>query len=264
MTDVQLDTGRTERSSGGENRTPRSEITSQRKNLEGWKYEPAWLLDVSPSMFWGAEDEEDRSQDWPSPKSRRAIVLQFAPLFIGRLAGEDSEAAKEALAAGGDPDKSGGVFTVVFSNKARVIGDLNEANVVSKLESDDTWTGEGTNIAPGIQLAIDEFDEEFAEDEPGITRVHEINITTDGEAQDWEKALPYLKAASKRRIYNVMILGHGDKAKRTYDAYMKAAAENQAADPKGQRHVQVALFDAVTDPIELAEDGLAMVGLLAA
>jgi hypothetical protein len=180
------------------------------------------------------------------------------------MAKEDSEAAKEALASGGDPSKSGGVFTVVFSDRARVVGDLNEANVVATLEDESLWSGEGTNIAPAIKLAIEEFDGEFEDDEPGITRVHEINITTDGEAQDWEKALPYLKAASKRRIYNIMIIGHGTKAKRTYDAYKEAADENQKADPKGQRHIQVVLLDAVTNPVEVAEDALAMAGQLAA
>jgi len=257
----QLDTARNEQT-GGENRTPRSEITSQRKNLPGWKYEPALGLDVSPSMSWGADDEENRAHDWPSPYSRRAIVRVFVPIFIGRMAREDSEAAREAAASGGDADKSGGVFAVAFSDKAREVGDLNEANVQQKLDDERMWTGQGTLVAPAVQMLIDDFDEEFSEDEPGVTRVHEINLVTDGEAQDWDKLLPYLKAASQRRIYNIMILGHGDAAKRTYDAYQKAADENQKADPKGRRHIQVVNFDGVTDPVEVAEDALAMTGQL--
>jgi hypothetical protein len=261
MTDVTLKTDRSEQT-GGKNRTPCSEITSARKNLEGYKYEPGLALDVSPSMFWGADDEENREHDWPSSYSRRYIVRQFLPLYIGRMAGYDSEAAAEAAASGGEAGKSGGVFTVAFSNKARELGDLNEANVQEVLDDEETWTGEGTIVAPAIQMLIDDFNEEFSEDEPGITRIHQIDMVTDGEAQDWDKVLPYLKQASPRRIYNIMIVGHGDAAKRTYDAYKKAADENQKADPKGRRHIQVVNFDGVTDSGEIAADALAMSGLL--
>lgn len=257
MTD-QTTASRSETQTGGKNRTPRSEIKTQRKNLEGWKYEPALALDVSPSMFWSAIDERDETEEWPHPHSRRYIVTNFLPLFVGKLAGYDSEAAKEAAASGGNADKSGGVFTAVFSNKAREVGDLNEANVVEKISADDLWTGEGTHVAPAVQMLIDDFNEEFEDDEPGVTRVHEINIITDGEASDWAKLLPYLKAASARRIYNILILGGGDGAKGVYDAYTRAAAENQQADPKGKRHINVALFDAVTDPLEIAQDAIAM------
>jgi hypothetical protein len=261
MTEPALKTDRSEQT-GGPNRTPRSEITSARKNLEGYKYEPALLLDVSPSMFWGAADEEDRSQDWPSSLSRRYIVRQFLPLYVGRMAGYDSEAAREAQASGGAAGKSGGVFTVAFSDKARELGDLNEANVTEVLDDEGTWTGQGTIVAPAIQMAIEDFSEEFSEDEPGITRIHQIDMVTDGEAQDWEKVIPYLNLASARRIYNIMIVGHGPKAKATYDAYKAAADANQKADKNNRRHIQVVSFDGVTDPGEIAADALAMSGLL--
>lgn len=243
---------------GGAHRTPRSEITSIRKNLPGWEYEPAWALDGSPSMFWSAIDENDSSQEWPHPNSRRAIVAGFAPLFIGRLAKEDSMAAQEALKSGGDPDKAGGVFTVMFSDTARVVGDVNEANVQAKLADEQLWTGQGTHVVPAIKLLIQKYEEEFEEEEPGVHRVHEINITTDGEATDWEKLIPYLRAANDYRTYNIMIIGHGSKAKAAYDAYEKAAKDNQAADPHGRRHVNVALLDGVTDPVEVAGDAIAM------
>lgn len=52
----------------------------------------------------------------------------------------------------------------------------------------------------------------------------------------------------------VGIIGHGDAALRTYNAYKNAADQNQAQDEFGKRHVHVVLFDAVTDPAEIAED----------
>jgi hypothetical protein len=235
---------------GGPNRTPRSEITSLRK--PGRLYEPAIAIDLSPSMYWSAQDENNSAEEYPHPKSRRALLEAFLPLYIAALAGEDSEA--EAEQADGS-DEDGGVMAVGFDQRVITIGDLNESNRQRKM--DKAWrdaTHGGTMAGPALRALIDKYDGEFEDDDPGVTRVHEITLLTDGEPQDPEAVLPYIKAASGKRVYAIGILGHGDKALDTYNLYKKAADENQEADEFGKRHVHVILWDGVTDPQEIAED----------
>jgi hypothetical protein len=241
-------TTRTE--TGGPDRTPRSEITGLRK--PGRKYEPALALDLSPSMYWSAENEDNAGEEYPHPKSRRALLEAFLPLFIVALAKEDSEA--EAEQAGGDDDM-GGVMTVGFDRHVIEIGDLNESNHDRKMAKawQDASVG-GTRVGPAVKALIDDYDGEFEDDDPAVTRVHEIAIVTDGEPEDPEALLPYLAAANVKRVYAIAILGHGPKAKAAYDLYQKAADDNQKADKFGKRHVHVILFDGVTNPAEIAED----------
>ena len=237
-------TERTE--TGGPSRTPRSEITSIRSHSR--KYEPVLLLDLSTSMDWGAEDENDDSQLYPSPMSRRAIVIAALPMLVRSLAKEDSEAEKEQ--AGGS-DELGGLLTFGFASSPKEIGDLNESNLERKLNSI-TWGG-GTVVVPALKLALKEYLDEFEDDEDD-SRVHEILILTDGQASDWQELEPYLLAADANRVFVIAIVGHGDKALTTYNEYKKVAAENQSKDKHGKAHVHVVLFDGVTDPNEIGED----------
>jgi hypothetical protein len=245
MTDTTA--GRTE--TGGPNRTPRSEIKSLRR--PGRKYEPAIAIDLSPSMFWSAVDEQN-GPEYPHPESRRALLEAFLPLYIIALAKEDSEA--EAEQADGD-DEDGGVMAVGFDRHVISIGDLNESNISRKMAKawDDATEG-GTRVGPALKALIDKYDGEFEDDDPAVTRVHEITLLTDGEPEDPEAVLPYIKAANGKRVYVIGILGHGPKAKATYDLYKKAADENQKADEFGKRHVHVVLWDEVVNPGEIAGD----------
>lgn len=242
MTDITE--GRVE--TGGPNRTPRSEITSVRKRNR--KYEPVLLLDMSGSMDWGADDENNAGHEYPSPYSRRAIAEQALPLLITALAKEDSEA--EAEQAEGS-DELGGLMTFGFASSPVKIGDLNESNAERKLRSVQ-WGG-GTYVVPAVKLALKKYEEEFDDDEDG-SRVHEILILTDGAADDWRELEPYLLDASASRVFVIAIVGHGDKALDTYNSYKRAAEQNQAKDEFGKAHVHVVLFDGVTDPREIAED----------
>jgi len=104
-----------------------------------------------------------------------------------------------------------------------------------------------------MRLALKKYDEEFEDDEDD-SRVHLVLILTDGEASDWHDLEPYLLAANANRVFVVAIVGHGDQALDTYNAYKKAAEQNQAADEFGKAHVHVVLFDGVTSPTEIAED----------
>lgn len=249
---------------GGEHRTPRSEITGTR--AEGKKYEPALALDFSPSMFWGADDENDRGHEYPSPLSRRAITDDFIPLFVGRLAGTDTEAAAEQ--ASGDSSK-GGVFSVGFTREVIELEDLNEANVRQKL--DEGWeqaqaTEGGTKVTPAVEALIADYEEEFDSPAKRAGRVHEITIVTDGQPEDPRDLIPLLHDAGPQafdasdtakenggeRVYLVAILGHGTSARKTADMYEEAARENEQR--TGRRNVHVVIFDAVTNPVEIAQD----------
>jgi len=241
-------TERTE--TGGPDRTPRSEITSVRKRNRS--YEPVLLLDLSTSMDWGAEDENDDAQLYPSPMSRRAIVIAALPLLVKALAAEDSEAEKEQ--AGGS-DELGGLLTFGFASSPVEIGDLNESNLERRLGSIG-WGG-GTEVVPALKLAFKDYNDEFEDDEDD-SRVHEILIVTDGQASDWQALEPYLLAADANRVYVVAIVGHGAKALATYNEYTKVAQENKAKDKFGKGHVHVVLFDGVTDPNEIGEDLVAL------
>jgi hypothetical protein len=237
-------TERTE--TGGPDRTPRSEITTVRKRNRS--YEPVLLLDLSTSMDWGAEDENDDSQLYPSPSSRRAIVTAALPLLVKALAAEDSEAEKEQ--AGGS-DELGGLLTFGFASAPTEIGDLNESNLTRRLEAIQ-WGG-GTHVVPALKLALKDYADEFDDDEDD-SRVHEIIILTDGQADDWRELEPYLLAADANRVYVVAIVGHGSKALATYTEYKQVAEENKSKDKFGKEHVHVVLFDGVTDPAEIGED----------
>lgn len=237
-------TERTE--TGGPNRTPRSEITTTRKRNRS--YEPVCLLDLSTSMDWGAEDEGSNAQLYPSPQSRRAIVIAALPMLVKALAAEDSEAEKEQS---GGSDELGGLLTFGFASAPVEIGDLNESNLERRLNSIQ-WGG-GTYVVPALKLALKDYADEFDDDEDD-SRVHEIIIITDGQASDWQDLEPYLLAADANRVYVVAIVGHGDAALKTYTEYKKVAEENRSKDKFGKEHVHVVLFDGVTDPTEIGED----------
>jgi uncharacterized protein YegL len=249
------DTTTASRPEAGPNRTPRSEFKPTRH--PGWKYEPAVAFDLSPSMHWSARDEDNHGEEYPHPNSRRALAEVFMPPFIEHLQGEDSEMEAEQAASGTDED--GGVMAVGFDSQVIEIGDLNKSNLARKMKKawQDAAHG-GTVVGPALKALIDRYDGEFEDDDPAVTRVHEITLVTDGEPEDPDAVLPYIKAANTKRIYNIVILGHGDAAKATHDLYQKAAADAQKADKFGKRHVNVYLFDGETDGAVIAEDMIAM------
>lgn len=243
---------RTEPTTGTPNRTPRSEIVPAVSGNR--KKEPAFALDFSTSMDWSAEDENDKKGEYPSPQSRRAIVEAALPILVQALEGEDSEAAAEQ--AGGS-DEKGGVYTVGFASDVTELEDLNSSNIERKLKNA-PWGG-GTLVVPAIKQLIADYEEEFGDRDADEKPVHEIMILTDGQAKDWKELEPYLLKANTQRVYAVAIVGHGDAAMATYNEYKKVADQNKAADKFGKQHVQVVVFDGVTDPREIATDLITMV-----
>lgn len=248
---------------GGPNRTPRSEI--QPAVAANRKKEPAFAIDFSTSMDWSAQDENNKSEEYPSPMSRRAIVMQALPLLVARLESEDSEAAGEQ--AGGSDDL-GGVYTVGFASSSFELGDLNSSNIERKLQTA-KWGG-GTHVVDAIQMLIEDYQEEFGDRTGDEQPVHEIMILTDGQADDWQALEPYLLNAGQRRedssgitywpTYVVAIVGHGDTSLKVYNEYRQVADQNKAKDRLGRGHVTVVNFDSVTNPTELAEDLITLVG----
>lgn len=238
-------TERTE--TGGPDRTPRSEIVPAVSGSR--KKEPVLLLDLSTSMDWSAENEADPAGEFPSPLSRRAIVIEALPLLVKTLAKEDSEAAAEQ--AGGSDDL-GGLLTFGFASDAVEIGDLNESNLKRRL-SEIQWGG-GTVIMPAWKLALADYDEEFGDRDPADQPTHLVLVLTDGEASDFAEFAPVIEKANAKRAIVVAIVGHGKKALATANAYRAAAARNQAQDKFGKCHATVVLFDGVTNPAEIGED----------
>lgn len=237
---------------GGPDRTPRSEIVAA--VAASRKKEPAFAIDLSSSMNWSAEDENDKAGEYPAKVSRRAIVEAALPLLVKALEAEDSEAAAEQ--ADGSDDE-GGVYTVGFASTATDIGDLNSSNIDRKLKAV-PWGG-GTYVVPGIKMLISDYDEEFGDRDADEQPVHEIMILTDGQASDWQDLESYLLKANAKRVYVIAIVGHGATASKVASEYKQVAQQNQAADKFGKSHVVVVNFDGVTDPVELAEDLITLV-----
>lgn len=232
---------------GGPNRTPRSEITQAVPSTR--ESEPVLLLDLSTSMNWSAEDENDANGEWPSPVSRRAIAIAALPLLVKALEDQDSQAAHEQ--AGGS-DEMGGLLTIGFASEAVEIGDLNSSNLERRL-NEIHWGG-GTVIKRAWDLAREAFDEEFGDRPEADRPVHKVLVLTDGEAQDFHEFEQVILSASTKLAIVVMILGHGQKALDTFRAYKAAAEKQKAGDKFGKSHVSVVLFDGVKDPQEIGED----------
>lgn len=236
---------------GGPTRTPRSEISPVVSANR--KKEPVLLLDLSTSMDWNAADES--GPDWPDPTSRRAITIGALHGLVRSLENEDSEAAAEQASGS---DERGGLMTHGFSSGHVEIGDLNTANLERRLNAI-PWGG-ATHIMPAWKAALADYDEEFGDRDPDEQPVMEVLVITDGEADDWMDFEPVLEAATAKRVFAIAIVGHGKKHDATVSAYQVAAKKNQAQDRFGKSHVKVVSFDSVTDPAEVAEDLITLVG----
>lgn len=248
-----MTTPRTE--TGGDNRTPRSEIqpavSAARKEAVG--AEPVLLLDLSTSMDWSAENEQDKTGEYPAPASRRSIVINALPLLVKALEDADAEAGKEQ--SGGD-DEKGGLLTFGFASAATEIGDLNSSNLERRLNQI-KWGG-GTVIMPAWQLALEDYDDEFGDREPADKPVHLVLVLTDGQASDFHEFDKVIATASPRRVFVIGIVGHGQAALATYNEYKDAASKVNAE--KGKDVAHVVLWDGVTDPVEIGQDLVTLAG----
>src|SRR5579884_2909936 len=109
----------------------------------GIEKEPVLLVDKSGSMNYAAAHGAN--------VSRWGVITEALPTLVGTLGAADSQAEAEA-AAGED---AGGLMTVVFSDRAEEVGDLNEANWREKWSK--ITPGGGTYIMPGWQLVVEDY-----------------------------------------------------------------------------------------------------------
>jgi uncharacterized protein YegL len=204
----------------------------------GIETEPVLLVDKSGSMNYAAAHGANIS--------RWGVVTEAMATIVASLGAADSQAEAEA-AAGED---AGGLMTVVFSDEAEEVGDLNPANWQEK------WSrfhpGGGTKIMPGWQLVVEDYLEEFGdkaeEDRPALV----LLVVTDGEAEDMAQFEAECAKAHGHTYVAVAVVGYGADHDNTVAAYQKIAANNN--------HVQVYDFGSATDPNQFAEGLLALVG----
>jgi len=203
----------------------------------GIEKEPVLLVDKSGSMNYAAAHGAN--------VSRWGVITEALPTLVGTLGAADSQAEAEA-AAGED---AGGLMTVVFSDRAEEVGDLNEANWREKWSK--ITPGGGTYIMPGWQLVVEDYLEEFGnkaeEDRPALL----LLVVTDGEAADMAAFEADCAKAHGHTYVAVAVVGYGPDHDNTIAAYQKIAASNN--------HVQVYNFGSTTDPTALAEGLLAIV-----
>ena len=203
----------------------------------GIEKEPVLLVDKSGSMNYAAAHGANIS--------RWGVITEALPTLVATLGAADSQAEAEA-AAGED---AGGLMTVVFSDRAEEVGDLNEANWREK------WTkitpGGGTYIMPGWKLVVEDYLEEFGkqaeEDRPALL----LLVVTDGEAADMAVFEAECARAHGHTYVAVAVVGYGADHDNTIAAYQKISASNN--------HVQVYNFGSTTDPTAFAEALLAIV-----
>ena len=204
----------------------------------GIETEPILLVDKSGSMSYAAAHGAN--------VSRWGVVTEALGTIVASLGAVDSQAEAEA-SAGKD---AGGLMTVVFSDTAEEVGDLNPANWREK------WAkfrpGGGTRIMPGWKLVVDDYLEEFGdkaeEDRPALV----LLVVTDGEAEDMAQFEAECTKAHGHTYVAVAVVGYGAEHDNTVAAYQKIAANNN--------HVQVYNFGSTTDPNQFAEGLLALVG----
>lgn len=203
----------------------------------GIEKEPVLLVDKSGSMSYAAAHGANIS--------RWGVVTEALPTLVATLGAADSQAEAEA-AAGED---AGGLMTVVFSDRAEEVGDLNEANWREKWSK--VTPGGGTYIMPGWQLVVEDYLEEFGnkaeEDRPALL----LLVVTDGEAADMAAFEADCAKAHGHTYVAVAVVGYGPDHDNTIAAYQRIAAANN--------HVQVYNFGSTTDPTAFAEGLLAIV-----
>lgn len=255
---------RTEKPTGGANRTRREEIvplfTGQRE------VEPECYLDCSESEGWPWESNESLST-WPIQlDALRGFIVPFEEL--------DSQAAEEQ--AGGS-DEQGGVYVYPFSNQFLPIGkgdddgDLNSSNFDRKMgafikkyfDRQGNPRG-GTEIMTAVRAGDAHFMNEFGPDadEPVARDERPVRarvVWTDGQLNDADAFQRYLAQATLSdegfgshgewdEVWAVAIIGEpgSDAGKAAYDQYVRLAKDHPWIHPY--------YFEGVTNPGEIAED----------
>lgn len=197
--------------------------------------EPMLLLDTTGSMH--------RPNSEGSTVSRIDVVHEALSAVVGKLAAEDSQAAKEA---GG-----GGLRTITFAGgQAHDIEDLNPGNLSAK------WAQirfEGTTtIMPGVGALFGAYNDEFG-DRPLTDRPRLLMLViTDGEADDSADFAKLCSSVGGNMFVEIALLGYGPEHDAAEQSYKQVATAN--------KHVKVTSFGNQTDPQVIAAGLLEMLG----
>jgi len=249
---------RTEVTTGGPARTPRTEIVPLFTGPR--EVEPEGYWDMSGSTGWEVAPPEG------SKPTRYQVMSDAIRGFIVPFEQLDSQAADEQ--ADGS-DEMGGVYFYPFNHQFLPIGsgdddgDLNSSNFERKMAAFARryFDGEGrpqggTEIMAAIQAGDNHYMEEF-EDTPRDQRpVRARTVWTDGELKDAAAFGKYMEASSVTRglgvrkewdeVWAVAIFGHGAEHDTTLAQYQELA--------KRHANIHVYSFDQVKNGAEVAED----------
>ena len=196
--------------------------------------EPMLLLDTTGSMQYGVSETDNTP--------RHTLVREAISIIVGRLAGEDSQAAHEA--------EGGGLRTVTFADgAAHDIEDLNPANLVEKWKQI-RWRG-GTQIMPGFKKLLEVYTEEFGSRPKTERPVLMALVITDGEADDTIEFHATVGRASGDLYVVLAVVGYGAEHDAALASYRAIEATNA--------HVKVVSFAAETNPETIAGTLLRMI-----
>jgi hypothetical protein len=229
-------------------RTPREQVIEEKPSNNGREKEPVFLIDLSGSM------NETAAPD--SPLTKRQLIETAVPIAAGKLAGDDSQAAREA--AEGKEGK-GGVRSFGFNEPEefydwdedeeefgdeRDFGDVHEGNVQEKLGGA-PWGGR-THIMPAIRAAEKAFQAEFGSVPLRKRPTLEIVIWTDGKLNDEREFEEWLAQADETCVVGVAVVGFGGGHDAAVSSYKRLAA--------GNKYISVVALTGVSDPNEIALD----------
>lgn len=208
----------------------------------GVENEPMFLIDTTGSM--ASPNAEG------APTQRRDVLKEAFGAIVARLTSLDSQAAAEQAAAG--DEEAGGVMTYSFADgNATKIGDLRPDNWQAEWGKI-RWGGY-TEILPGWTALQEGYMEEFG-DRPVTDRPHLLaTIFTDGEASDQAEFEKQLEQAKGGTYVVIAVLGFGGEHDQTLSEYQAIAARNN--------HVRVVSFGNITDPNEISDGVLSMLGV---
>ncbi len=228
---------------GMKGRTPRQQIVEEKPGNNGREKEPVFLIDVSGS------NQEAASPD--SDMTKQDLLLVAIPLATGKLAGDDSQAAREK------GTKKGGVRSYAFSEPQefedfdaveaefgddRDLGDVSEANVQDTLQ-EAVWGGR-TYIMPAVRAAEKAFQAEFGNIPLRKRPTMEVVIWTDAQAL-WDYYYA-LAQADEFCVVGVAVVGYGHGHDTAVASYQRLAVKN--------KYISVVALTGVSDPAEIALD----------
>ncbi len=204
-------------------------------NLQGdtVRKEPVAIIDTT-----GLMNEHVASGN---PTTKRSLATQVLRGLVQELASEDTQ--------GADEEGGGGLLTLTFADGvANEVGDLNPTNFEQKWAS--VHWGGGTYITPALELAMENFKEEFGHLPGNVQPKLALAILTDGALFDLNAATSWLRSVSGNVYVGVIVVGSGVDHDQTVAQWSSIAEHNP--------HVTVEAAQASSDAHAIAARMLTM------